>query len=318
MLDISAEADAALAVAALAPGLDEAASAEAPAAPTGLATQATNAAPAQLAALVAPAIPSAADSSLPAGGSGASAAKIAASGAVIVGPAAAADVAVTSAVLAGEEGKDASPPAARKAEPAQTFGAQLQALQQARADQAAGDAPRAPDQSVPTAAAPATTASASAAAATPQHALARADAPVPLQALAVEIGMRAMRGAKEFSIRLDPEDLGRIDVRLEISEKGEVQAKVVVDRVETLQLLQRDARTLERAFDQAGLKTNPDGLQFSLRDPGQQGQQNGRGFGGEPSGQRDAAGGDRLAADDIKTISAIYRAPANGAVDIRI
>jgi flagellar hook-length control protein FliK len=101
----------------------------------------------------------------------------------------------------------------------------------------------------------------------------RADAPVPVHAMAVEVGMRAMRGAREFSIRLDPENLGRVDIQLEISEAGEVQAKLVVERVETLALLQRDAKTLERAFDQAGLKSNPDGLQFSLRDPGQQGQQ---------------------------------------------
>lgn len=146
----------------------------------------------------------------------------------------------------------------------------------------------------------------------------RADAPVPVQALAVEIGMRAMRGAKEFQIRLDPEDLGRIDVRLEISEKGEVQAKVMVERVETLQLLQRDARTLERAFDQAGLKTSPDGLQFSLRDPGQQGGQQGRGFADEAR----ASGLDRQSGeaepDVMPSISAIYRAPATGGLDIRI
>jgi flagellar hook-length control protein FliK len=73
----------------------------------------------------------------------------------------------------------------------------------------------------------------------PAQAMARPDAPVPLQAIAVEIGMRAMRGSREFAIRLDPEDLGRIDIRLEISEAGQVQAKLVVDKVETLQLLQR-------------------------------------------------------------------------------
>jgi flagellar hook-length control protein FliK len=130
--------------------------------------------------------------------------------------------------------------------------------------------------------------------------------------------MRAMRGAKEFQIRLDPEDLGRIDVKLEISEQGEVQAKLVVERVETLQLLQRDARTLERAFDQAGLKTNTDGLQFSLRDPGQQGGQQGRGPGDETRGSARGRDGADTEPDVIPTISAIYRAPAAGGLDIRI
>jgi flagellar hook-length control protein FliK len=147
------------------------------------------------------------------------------------------------------------------------------------------------------------------------HALARADAPVPLQAIAVEIGMRAMRGSKEFSIRLDPEDLGRIDIKLEISEAGQVQAKLVVERVETLQLLQRDAKTLERAFDQAGLKTNPDGLQFSLRDPGQQGRQNGQQQDQPVFGSKDK---DSAMIDEITLRPVIYRTAATGGLDIRI
>jgi flagellar hook-length control protein FliK len=149
----------------------------------------------------------------------------------------------------------------------------------------------------------------------PAHALARADAPVPLQAIAVEIGMRAMRGSKEFSIRLDPEDLGRIDIKLEISEAGQVQAKLVVERVETLQLLQRDAKTLERAFDQAGLKTNPDGLQFSLRDPGQQGRQSGQQQGQPVFGTKDK---DSAMIDEIALRPVIYRTAATGGLDIRI
>jgi flagellar hook-length control protein FliK len=148
----------------------------------------------------------------------------------------------------------------------------------------------------------------------PAHALARADAPVPLQAIAVEIGMRAMRGSKEFSIRLDPEDLGRIDIKLEISEAGQVQAKLVVERVETLQLLQRDAKTLERAFDQAGLKTNPDGLQFSLRDPGQQGRQNGQ----QDQPVFGSKNKDSDMIDEITLRPAIYRTAASGGLDIRI
>jgi flagellar hook-length control protein FliK len=92
----------------------------------------------------------------------------------------------------------------------------------------------------------------------------------PLHVVPVEIGARALAGNKRFDIRLDPAELGRIDVSLEISDKGEVSAKLVVDRVETLHMLQRDARTLERAFEQAGLKPSEGGIDLSLRDPGDQ------------------------------------------------
>ncbi|AZO80527.1 MULTISPECIES: flagellar hook-length control protein FliK [unclassified Bosea (in: a-proteobacteria)] len=92
----------------------------------------------------------------------------------------------------------------------------------------------------------------------------------PLHVVPVEIGARALAGNKRFDIRLDPAELGRIDVSLEISDKGEVSAKLTVDRVETLHMLQRDARTLERAFEQAGLKPSEGGIDMSLRDSSDQ------------------------------------------------
>lgn len=92
----------------------------------------------------------------------------------------------------------------------------------------------------------------------------------PLHVVPVEIGARALAGNKRFDIRLDPAELGRIDVSLEISDKGDVSAKLTVDRVETLHMLQRDARTLERAFEQAGLKPSEGGIDMSLRDSNDQ------------------------------------------------
>lgn len=92
----------------------------------------------------------------------------------------------------------------------------------------------------------------------------------PLHVVPIEIGLRALSGARQFDIRLDPDELGRVDVNLSISDKGEVSARLVVDRVETLHLLQRDARTLERAFEQAGLKPSDSGIDISLRDPSDQ------------------------------------------------
>jgi flagellar hook-length control protein FliK len=94
--------------------------------------------------------------------------------------------------------------------------------------------------------------------------------PTPLQMLPIEIGMQAMRGVTKFQIRLDPAELGRVEVKLEFREDGQVKANLVVDRVETLAMLKRDANTLQQAFEQAGLRQSPDGLQFSLRGEGQQ------------------------------------------------
>jgi flagellar hook-length control protein FliK len=128
--------------------------------------------------------------------------------------------------------------------------------------------------------------------------------------------LRSLAGLSRFEIRLEPEDLGRIDVRLDI-DGDTVRAHLAVDRVETLALLQRDARTLERAFEQAGLKPSEGGLDLSLRDP--QGDARGQHRGDD----RHRASSDRspspeLAADDAppRTIHTLWS--AEGRLDLRI
>jgi flagellar hook-length control protein FliK len=88
---------------------------------------------------------------------------------------------------------------------------------------------------------------------------------VPLSGLAVEIATHADAGRNHFEIRLDPPDLGRINVKLDIDHDGNVTTHLVVDRADTLDLLKRDASSLERALQQAGLKTSDNALDFSLR-----------------------------------------------------
>ena len=66
-------------------------------------------------------------------------------------------------------------------------------------------------------------------------------AAVPLSGLAVEITTQAHAGNKHFEIRLDPPELGRIDVKLDVDRDGNVSTRLVVDRADTLDLLKRDA-----------------------------------------------------------------------------
>jgi flagellar hook-length control protein FliK len=91
---------------------------------------------------------------------------------------------------------------------------------------------------------------------------------VPIAGLAVAIASQAQAGRNRFEIRLDPPELGRIDVRLDVDRDGRVTSRLVADRPETLDLLRRDAPELQRALQDAGLKTSDSGLQFSLRDQG--------------------------------------------------
>jgi flagellar hook-length control protein FliK len=108
-------------------------------------------------------------------------------------------------------------------------------------------------------------ASGPAAPSTPAHAPADA-ALVPVAGLAVEIAARAQAGRNRFEIRLDPPELGRIDVRLDVDSSGNVTSRLVVERADTLEVLRRNAPELQRALQDAGLKTSDNGLQFTLRD----------------------------------------------------
>jgi flagellar hook-length control protein FliK len=100
-------------------------------------------------------------------------------------------------------------------------------------------------------------------------------AAVPLSGLAMEIAASANSGKTRFEIRLDPAELGRIDVRIDIDRHGQVTSHLTVERPETLSMLRQDANQLQRALDNAGLSTGNSGLQFSLRDQSSQGQNDG-------------------------------------------
>jgi flagellar hook-length control protein FliK len=73
-----------------------------------------------------------------------------------------------------------------------------------------------------------------------------------------------MNGKTQFDIRLDPPELGRLNVRLEMDASGQTRTHMVVERAETLEMLTTDARNLERALQQAGLKTEPGSVSFEL------------------------------------------------------
>jgi chemotaxis protein MotD len=55
-------------------------------------------------------------------------------------------------------------------------------------------------------------------------------------------------------------------VHLDVDKDGHVTSRLIADRSDTLDLLRRDSTGLERALQDAGLKTSDSGIQFSLRD----------------------------------------------------
>jgi flagellar hook-length control protein FliK len=141
-------------------------------------------------------------------------------------------------------------------------------------------------------------------------------AAVPVSGLAVEIAATVQSGKTHFEVRLDPADLGRIDVRIDVDRNGQVTSHLTVEKPETLTMLRQDAPQLQQALTDAGLKTGSGGLQFSLRDQSQSGQQNNN----QSSGQTQ-----RLVINEDDTIPAAVAGRSygrmlggNGGVDIRV
>jgi flagellar hook-length control protein FliK len=110
--------------------------------------------------------------------------------------------------------------------------------------------------------------------------------PIVMQ-VAAQVAQAAADGMDRINIRLSPSDLGRIDVKLDFGPDGRVQAVFAAERPQTMELLQRDARDLERALQDAGLRADSGSLSFNLRGQGRDAQNgstgNGGGHGGAPA-----------------------------------
>lgn len=141
--------------------------------------------------------------------------------------------------------------------------------------------------------------------------------PSPQVQVALQIAKAVQNGTDRISIRLHPAELGRIDVKLEVSQNGQVAATITVDRPETLELLKADSRALEQALADAGLEADRDDLKFNLRDRDENANQL---AGDEDDGDGNPAANAEDDADQIALALAEARrnSAANRALDINV
>jgi len=130
----------------------------------------------------------------------------------------------------------------------------------------------------------------------------------PQVQVAMQIAKAVQNGTDRISIRLNPAELGRIDIKLDVSQGGQVVATITVDRPETLEMLKADSRALEQALSDAGLDSDSENLSFNLRDQDADGNR---------LAQDENADGDELAAemDDDAIEQALAQARRNGAAN---
>ena len=119
-----------------------------------------------------------------------------------------------------------------------------------------------------------------------------ADAPaVQLAPALVQVAHAA--GGHQITLQLAPDELGKVSIRIDRAPDGTASVQVVVERPETLKLLQADQPQLHRALDQAGLPQEGRSLTLSLAaNDAAAGQSGPGGSGGNPAGSQ-SGGGER-------------------------
>lgn len=88
--------------------------------------------------------------------------------------------------------------------------------------------------------------------------------------VSVKITKAIQGGNDKITIQLRPANMGRVEVKMELTQNNHLTVLIVADNRETLELLKDDARGLQRALAEAGLQTDAGDLNFNLR--GQDGQ----------------------------------------------
>ncbi len=138
----------------------------------------------------------------------------------------------------------------------------------------------------------------------------------PAEQVKVHIQQLVKSGTDRIQVRLSPASLGRVEVALEMTPDKVVQAIVYAEKPETLDMLERDARVLQQALEEAGFKLNSDGLLFKH---GQSGNADAELADGPGSpGTDDPADADGSDADESAASDQPHRRQHDGVLDLEI
>ena len=110
---------------------------------------------------------------------------------------------------------------------------------------------------------------------------------------------------KSMTLRMDPPDLGKIEIHMHFSKNKELKTHMVFEKPETMLMMQRDSQMLERSLQESGLDGNR--LSFELAGEGHD-FENSRGGNGNNYGQ-----GNKAKTDEMEMIETTM----NWTVDVR-
>jgi flagellar hook-length control protein FliK len=138
----------------------------------------------------------------------------------------------------------------------------------------------------------------------------------PTEQIKVQLKSAVADGSSKIEIQLQPAELGRVEVTMNIQADGKTAVIISADSKDTLDMLQRDVKALERALNESGLKADSGNLSFNLKGDGQQ----------QPDQEQNFASHNNLHANEDKqeqgsvnsAYIAQYNLSATNGVDIRV
>lgn len=83
--------------------------------------------------------------------------------------------------------------------------------------------------------------------------------------IAVQMARQKADGNNQFTIRLSPESMGTVTIRLNVGDNAKLTAQMQVEKPETLALLQKDLAGLEKALKTQGFNTSTSDLTIALK-----------------------------------------------------
>ena len=78
---------------------------------------------------------------------------------------------------------------------------------------------------------------------------------------------------KKITVQLHPEDLGKVDIKIETNVNGRNLLTFTAEKPDTMHMLQRDSSILEKILDDAGIKPDSTTMSFNLNNSNQNEQQ---------------------------------------------
>ncbi len=93
----------------------------------------------------------------------------------------------------------------------------------------------------------------------------------PQEQISVRISQAAAQGTDKILIQLHPEELGRVDIRMNIDSENNAIVRVVAETRDAYDVLRSDKSSLERLLHESGLKTTNDSLEFGYQGQAKQG-----------------------------------------------